>query len=79
MNTLPAPFEERMKKQLGSEAPAFFKALQTEAPVSIRLNPGKYREIHSIPLPGRQTSAVSWCENQFNFQQLHGSSQHNYL
>ena len=63
MNTLPAPFEERMKKQLGSEAPAFFKALQTEAPVSIRLNPGKYREIHSIPLPGRQTSAVSWCEN----------------
>ena len=41
MNTLPALFEERMRKLLPEESEAFFAALQTEPPVSIRLNPGK--------------------------------------
>ena len=39
MNTLPALFEERMRKLLPEESEAFFAALQTEPPVSIRLNP----------------------------------------
>lgn len=65
MNTLPAPFEERMKKQLGSEATAFFKALQTEAPVSIRLNSGKRQEISNLPILDEQTDTVSWCENAY--------------
>ena len=41
MNTLPALFEERMRKLLPEESEAFFAALQTEPPVSIGLNPGK--------------------------------------
>ena len=36
MNTLPALFEERMRKLLPEESEAFFAALQTEPPVSIR-------------------------------------------
>ena len=41
MSNLPPAFESRMRKQLGQEADAFFKALNQPAPVSIRLNPIK--------------------------------------
>lgn len=41
MTSLPPAFEERMKTILKEEAGAFFQALQTPPPVSIRLNPGK--------------------------------------
>ena len=37
MNTLPALFEERMRKLLPEESEAFFAALQTEPPVSPHL------------------------------------------
>ena len=65
MNTLPAPFEERMRKLLGEEAPAFFDALQTEPPVSIRLNPRKFPA--SLPIFPQAATAgpVSWCPDAF--------------
>ncbi len=65
MNTLPAAFEERIKAQLGGEAEAFFNALQTPSPVSLRLNPGK------VPSPGglfpddRIAGNVAWCKHGF--------------
>lgn len=37
----PISFTERINKLLGSEADAFFKSLEEEAPVSIRINPFK--------------------------------------
>lgn len=41
MTSLPSAFEERMKTILQKEAGDFFQALQTNSPVSIRLNPEK--------------------------------------
>ena len=61
MNTLPPAFEQRIRRQLGSEVEAFLQALNTSAPVSIRLNPGK------TPIPvdpsttGNGTQPVPWC------------------
>lgn len=69
MNTFPASFEERMKKQLQTEAPAFFAALQAEAPVSVRLNPGKagsFSELFPEQLPVRR---VEWCEQAYYLNQ----------
>lgn len=60
MTSLPPAFEERMKTMLGTEAGAFFEALRTPSPVSIRLNPDK----SMVPAygtgdhPARQ---VEWC------------------
>lgn len=60
MNTLPALFEERMRKLLPEESEAFFAALQTEPPVSIRLNPGKPVPISRL-FPDEQIGLpVSW-------------------
>ena len=65
MNTLPALFEERMRKLLPEESEAFFAALQTEPPVSIRLNPGKPVPISRI-FPDEQIGLpVSWCESAY--------------
>lgn len=62
MTSLPPAFEERMKTILKEEAEAFFQALQTPSPVSIRLNPDK--SMLSSPednlFPAGQ---VEWCEN----------------
>ena len=61
MNTLPPAFEQRIRRQLGSETEAFLQALNAPAPVSIRLNPGK------TPIPadpgttGNGTRPVPWC------------------
>lgn len=60
MNQLPNLFVERMKKQLGCEAEAFFEALQANAPVSIRLNPGKpYPLDHQLQQTANES--VAWC------------------
>lgn len=40
--SLPSAFTQRMQQQLGTEWGAFEEALNTEAPVSIRLNPSKW-------------------------------------
>ena len=65
MNTLPAPFEERMRKLLPEEAEAFFTALQTEPPVSIRLNPDKPAPISRL-FPDEQIGLpVAWCESAY--------------
>ena len=62
MTSLPPAFEERMKTILKEEAGAFFQALQTPPPVSIRLNPEKPMDFPSedTPLPADQ---VAWCED----------------
>ena len=69
MNTFPASFEERMKKQLQDEAPAFFAALQTEPPVSIRLNPGKVRSFGEIFPEQQNLQRVEWCGNAYYLSQ----------
>lgn len=69
MNLFPAPFEERMKKQLQAEAPAFFAALQTEAPVSIRLNPGKAGSFSELFPEQTDARQVEWCKNAYYLNQ----------
>lgn len=63
MKTFPAAFEERMKKQLSGEAEAFLEALCTEAPVSIRLNPGKPADPKYLFPDTQIKEQVAWCEN----------------
>lgn len=46
-----------MQQELGNESEAFFQALATAPPVSIRYNPAKNQ--HTIP----DTERVPWCEN----------------
>ena len=71
MNTLPALFEERMRKLLPEESEAFFAALQTEPPVSIRLNPGKPVPISRL-FPDEQIGLpVSWCESAYYSELLY--------
>lgn len=62
MHTLPAAFEERIKKQLPGEADSFLQAIQTEPPVSIRLNPGKFDSPDKL-FPDFSLQTVPWCEN----------------
>lgn len=69
MNTLPAAFEERMKNQLGGEAEAFFNALQTPPPVSIRLNPGKLHSPDGLFTATQALRQVDWCENAYYLSQ----------
>ncbi|WP_017730160.1 methyltransferase RsmF C-terminal domain-like protein [Nafulsella turpanensis] len=48
----PTPFIQRMQQQLGNDFAAFEQALHTDAPVSIRLNPFKWKEIPPLePVP----------------------------
>ena len=61
MNTLPPAFVERIKKQLGAEAAAFFQALETPAPVSIRRNPGKVGACNELEITEGKTTPVPWC------------------
>ena len=61
MNTLPPAFVERIKKQLGAEAEAFFQALETPAPVSIRRNPGKATACNELEITEGKTTPVPWC------------------
>lgn len=63
MNSLPAAFSERMKKQLQDEADAFFQALQTPSPVSIRINPDKLSTPHTDFLTAICGEAVPWSQH----------------
>lgn len=56
--SLPSPFIQRMQQQLGSEFGVFEQALQTNAPVSIRLNPFKWEETPSL-------EQVPWASGAF--------------
>ena len=61
MNTLPPAFVERIKKQLGAEAEAFFQALEMPAPASIRRNPGKATACNELEITEGKTTPVPWC------------------
>ncbi len=54
----PSAFVERMKTQLGDEAPAFFETMQRQPSACIRLNPAKV-----CPLPAwcAESAPVEWC------------------
>ncbi len=55
---LPEPFTQRMKQLLGQESDAFFSALASLTPVSIRMN---NRASYEFP----ESSAIPWCENGY--------------
>jgi len=55
MQTLPQAFREQMQAQLSNEFELFEQALQTESPVSIRLNPRKGYSIDGIPVSWSKT------------------------
>jgi tetratricopeptide (TPR) repeat protein len=50
MISLPPAFTERMQQLLGTESEAFFQALVSESPTSIRLNPEK-TPLTNLPFP----------------------------
>ena len=56
---LPAPFEQQMRDLLGAAYPDFTTALQTVAPVSIRLNPAKTGSVPDA-LPFAADTQVLW-------------------
>lgn len=68
MNQLPKTFIERMKGVLGTEADAFFEALQTPAPVSIRVNPAKPYPLEPL-LPHNAGKGVEWCPEGLYLEQ----------
>ena len=55
---LPPAFTQRMQQQLGAEFTAFEEALHTEAPVSIRVNPLKWKDTPAL-------EPVPWASNAF--------------
>lgn len=57
MLTLPQEFVQRMKRQLGDEAEAFFNALELPSPTTIRLHHLKGKSSYTYK------SGVPWCEN----------------
>jgi 16S rRNA C967 or C1407 C5-methylase (RsmB/RsmF family) len=59
MSALPGEFVERMKWQLGDEAEAFFAALLSPSPTSIRLHHAKGRSPYDLD------ESVPWCENGY--------------
>lgn len=55
---LPPAFTQRMQQQLGPEYAAFEEAIQTEAPVSIRLNPLKWQGVPEL-------EPVTWASRAY--------------
>ncbi len=55
---LPGEFEIRMLKQLGDSSPVFFQSLDTDAPLSVRINPSKW----VAPI---QQEQVAWCNTGY--------------
>ena len=52
VESLPAPFVQKMQRQLKDAFPDFIKSLQEQAPVSIRLNPEKHFHVEgTTPVP----------------------------
>lgn len=56
---LPEAFESRMRQQLGSDYELFVQSLEQPAPVSVRINPGKW----SFEKPNLER--VEWCANGY--------------
>jgi len=56
-NTIPLPLEfiTRMQIQLGTAADDFFRSLETESPVSVRIHPAKWKS-------GIKFNPVPWCK-----------------
>ena len=69
MTQLPVAFEERMREQLSGEAEAFLEALQTESPVSIRLNPGKLHSAEGLFPDTQAIQQVAWCDDAWYLSQ----------
>lgn len=69
MNNLPPAFQERMTQILKENACDFFNALETESPVSIRLNPDKSNTTIREALIPAIESPVTWCPNAFFLKQ----------
>ena len=63
MLQLPEPFIHRMQAQLGVEADAFFKSLESETPVSVRLNPYKNQGLFN------DYERVPWCDHAYYLPQ----------
>ncbi|MFZ9943663.1 MAG: hypothetical protein ACO3O0_08645, partial [Bacteroidia bacterium] len=63
MLQLPEPFIHRMQAQLGVEADAFFKSLESETPVSVRLNPYKNQGLFN------DYERVAWCDHAYYLPQ----------
>lgn len=60
MNNLPEKFSENIKNILGDEFKDFKKALETDSPVSIRLNPAKtFKSAFALDNP------ILWTENGY--------------
>ncbi len=55
---LPIEFETRMRNQLSADYDKFVEALESESPVSLRINPSKY----TLPLP---LERVDWCQTGY--------------
>src|SRR5574344_3048819 len=55
---LPESFIQRIRLNLGEQAEPFFESLETEAPVSIRINPKKNFSSEGL-------EQVNWCETGF--------------
>lgn len=55
---LPQAFSQRMQQQLGAEYAAFEEALHTQAPVSIRLNPLKWKDAPAL-------EPVAWASHAY--------------
>ena len=64
MISLPPAFTERMQQLLGTESEAFFQALVSESPTSIRLNPEK-TTLTDLPFPELVSQQVPWCSNGY--------------
>lgn len=69
MNNLPPAFQERMTQILKENTCDFFNALETESPVSIRLNPDKSNATIREALIPVIESPVTWCPNAFFLKQ----------
>lgn len=62
MNTFPEAFVRQTNELLRDEAAAFFRSLETPAPVSIRFNPLKPIPRQELPFRELFDGRVEWCE-----------------
>jgi 16S rRNA C967 or C1407 C5-methylase (RsmB/RsmF family)/NOL1/NOP2/fmu family ribosome biogenesis protein len=61
----PEAFKTNLAQILGAEFPAFLKALESPAPVSVRLNPKKKSELSALKTEG----TVSWAKDGHYLQE----------
>lgn len=80
MCNLPKDFVERMNKDLGAEAEAFFASYEKEARHSLRLNPLKKKndkEVSDAELPFSVTE-IPWCNQGFYYEECDTPGKHPY-